>query len=88
MTTYTPEQRKAMKLAKLAQMSADPSDRRHGTPHGYDYGCRCPKCTEAHAEKCRGWRLTERQKKRLRKLKESAKPATVWIHGLGREVRI
>ena len=31
----------------LAEMVADPGDRRHGTKYGYTAGCRCPACTRA-----------------------------------------
>ena len=31
----------------LAEMDADPSDRRHGTLHGYSCGCRCNRCVTA-----------------------------------------
>lgn len=31
----------------LAEMIADPSDRRHGTITGYGYGCRCSRCKDA-----------------------------------------
>ena len=33
----------------LAEMLADPADRRHGTVTGYSYGCRCRRCREARA---------------------------------------
>ena len=28
----------------LKQMQEDPTDKRHGTATGYNYGCRCEKC--------------------------------------------
>lgn len=45
---YTSKQIKERQYAKaLAQMRADPCDRRHGTKFGYTAGCRCPACTRA-----------------------------------------
>ena len=35
---------------RLAEMQANPLDGRHGTYTGYNYGCRCPYCVQAHSE--------------------------------------
>lgn len=34
-------------MRALARMRADPDDPHHGTPTGYNYGCRCERCREA-----------------------------------------
>ena len=46
----------------LARMEADPSDPHHGTPTGYNYGCRCDRCREAK----RATYMTEEYRARAR----------------------
>lgn len=43
---------------RLIAMIDDPGDKRHGTPTGYKYGCRCDRCVEA---------ARENRKKQIRK---------------------
>ena len=43
-------QTEACKARRLARMADDPDDELHGTPTGYDYGCRCDRCRAAKHE--------------------------------------
>nr|DAL99457.1 MAG TPA: hypothetical protein [Caudoviricetes sp.] len=48
------------KTRRLARMADDPDDELHGTPTGYNYGCRCDRCREAKAASVRRYRLRKR----------------------------
>lgn len=41
-------------------MADDPDDELHGTPTGYNYGCRCDRCREAKTASTRRYRLRKR----------------------------
>lgn len=72
-------------------MAQNPLDNRHGTRTGYEYGCRCDRCLEAHRNVNRMYRKADRERKKTLleqkrlyvRLKESAKSQTVHIHGIG-----
>lgn len=53
-------QNEACKARRLARMKEDPTDELHGTPTGYNYGCRCDRCREAKAASVRRYRLRKR----------------------------
>ena len=53
-------QTEACKRRRLAKMKEDPDDELHGTPTGYNYGCRCDRCREAKAASARRYRLGKR----------------------------
>lgn len=94
----TTESRREARARRLAEMEANPEDPRHGTITGYRYGCRCRKCLEGHlaynlgvggrskaAE--RRWRekvARESGTPSLERLMESAGPAVVEVHGVGK----
>ena len=40
---------------RLAEMQADPDDKRHGTTYGYSIGCRCDRCKAAWQEYSRDY---------------------------------
>ena len=56
---------------KLAELTANPDDRRHGT-YGYRLGCRCEKCKEAANEYFSNYR--ELRRMRLVSYKKPSKP--------------
>lgn len=62
--------------AALAGMRADPSDRRHGTVTGYNYGCRCDRCRAAK----HGW-YEKAYRERRRRLYEIEKGIRIGHHG-------
>lgn len=47
---------------RLAEMKADPNDRKHGTYTGYTYGCRCDRCVEVGRSKSRAFNARRRAK--------------------------
>ena len=53
-------QTEACKSRRLAKMAEDPGDELHGTPTGYNYGCRCERCREAKVASVRRYRLRKR----------------------------
>ena len=53
-------QTEACKSRRLAKMAEDPGDELHGTPTGYNYGCRCDRCREAKTASVRWYRLRKR----------------------------
>ena len=78
----------------LAELAADPDDRRHGTQTGYAYGCRCERCLEAGREHNRKYaerrkEMNERMRKRMERelfqslMEAAAQPQKVHIHGVG-----
>lgn len=64
-------QRRTWKKA-LAEMRADPEDRRHGTRTGYNYGCRCDGCRAAVREASKERRRREKEREESRKAAASA----------------
>ena len=55
---------------RRAEVLSDPNDRAHGTTTGYDYGCRCERCSEAKrkAKHERYQSTVEARRKRLEEL--------------------
>lgn len=47
----------ACKGRRLAKMRDDPADPFHGTPTGYNYGCRCARCRAAKRGAVYRWRF-------------------------------
>lgn len=67
--SYNRPYRKAQEIAckerRLAKMRDDPGDPLHGTPTGYNYGCRCERCASAKRRAVYRWRFKRRARERM-----------------------
>ena len=48
-----PDRRRVSAAKAFLMIMCFPDDPRHGTAHGYDVGCRCDRCRDAHNERAR-----------------------------------
>ena len=63
---YRPRRKRieiACKMRRLAKMEEDPEDPLHGTATGYNYGCRCGRCTRAKSKSMNEYRFKRRLQK-------------------------
>lgn len=68
LTDYRPRRKSqeiACKRRRLAKMREHPDDELHGTPTGYNYGCRCDRCAAAKRRAVYRWRFKQRARERM-----------------------